>query len=91
MITGVIKSQIDLIWNAFWSGGISNPLEVIEQITYLLFLLGRVGEIARQQFHDLTNVSWGGDDSEISCHLVSRRRYCAVTTMALQVRPPLRL
>src|SRR5687767_3856134 len=38
MITGVIKSQIDQIWNAFWSGGISNPLEVIEQITYLLFL-----------------------------------------------------
>ena len=38
MITGVIKSQIDRIWDAFWSGGISNPLEVIEQITYLLFL-----------------------------------------------------
>jgi len=38
MITGAIKTQIDQIWNAFWSGGISNPLEVIEQITYLLFL-----------------------------------------------------
>ena len=38
MITGYIKSQIDRIWDAFWSGGISNPLEVIEQITYLLFL-----------------------------------------------------
>jgi type I restriction enzyme M protein len=38
MITGIIKTQIDQIWNAFWSGGISNPLEVIEQITYLLFL-----------------------------------------------------
>jgi type I restriction enzyme M protein len=38
MITGTIKSQIDRIWDAFWSGGISNPLEVIEQITYLLFL-----------------------------------------------------
>jgi type I restriction enzyme M protein len=38
VITGTIKSQIDQIWNAFWSGGISNPLEVIEQITYLLFL-----------------------------------------------------
>jgi type I restriction enzyme M protein len=38
MITGEIKSQIDRIWDAFWSGGISNPLEVIEQITYLLFL-----------------------------------------------------
>ncbi len=38
MITGELKSQIDRIWDAFWSGGISNPLEVIEQITYLLFI-----------------------------------------------------
>ncbi len=38
MITGTIKNQVDQVWNAFWSGGISNPLEVIEQITYLLFL-----------------------------------------------------
>ena len=38
MITGELKSKIDRIWDAFWSGGISNPLEVIEQITYLLFL-----------------------------------------------------
>ncbi|QHK21102.1 hypothetical protein GU243_16835 [Pseudarthrobacter psychrotolerans] len=38
MITGEIKSQVDKVWNTFWSGGISNPLEVIEQITYLLFL-----------------------------------------------------
>src|SRR5690606_26118297 len=38
MITGDIKSQIDRIWDAFWSGGISNPLEVMEQITYMLFL-----------------------------------------------------
>ena len=38
MITGDIKTQIDRIWDSFWSGGISNPLEVMEQITYLLFL-----------------------------------------------------
>ena len=38
MITGDIKSQIDRIWDSFWSGGISNPQEVIEQITYLLFV-----------------------------------------------------
>lgn len=38
MLTGEIRSQVDRIWDAFWSGGISNPLEVIEQITYLLFL-----------------------------------------------------
>jgi type I restriction enzyme, R subunit len=38
MLTGEIRNQIDRIWDAFWSGGIANPVEVIEQITYLLFL-----------------------------------------------------
>lgn len=38
MLTGELRSQIDAIWNSFWSGGISNPLEVMEQITYLLFI-----------------------------------------------------
>jgi type I restriction enzyme M protein len=38
VITGELKSKVDRVWDAFWSGGISNPLEVIEQITYLLFL-----------------------------------------------------
>src|SRR3954464_13731497 len=38
MLTGELRNQIDRIWDAFWSGGISNPLEVIEQITYLLFI-----------------------------------------------------
>lgn len=38
MITGEIRNQIDKIWDAFWSGGISNPMEVIEQMTYLLFI-----------------------------------------------------
>jgi type I restriction enzyme M protein len=38
MLTGEIRNQVDKIWDAFWSGGISNPIEVIEQITYLLFL-----------------------------------------------------
>jgi type I restriction enzyme M protein len=33
MLTGEIRSKIDRIWDTFWSGGISNPLEVIEQIT----------------------------------------------------------
>ena len=38
MITGELRNQVNQVWDAFWSGGISNPLEVIEQITYLLFL-----------------------------------------------------
>ena len=37
-LTGEIRSHTDRIWDAFWTGGIANPLEVIEQITYLLFI-----------------------------------------------------
>ena len=40
MITGELKSKVDRIWNTMWSGGISNPLSVIEQLTYLLFIKG---------------------------------------------------
>lgn len=38
MITGSLKNQIDRVWDTFWSGGISNPMDVIEQFTYLLFI-----------------------------------------------------
>ena len=38
MITGDLKSKVDAIWNTMWSGGIANPLSVIEQLTYLLFI-----------------------------------------------------
>ena len=38
VIAGELKTKIDRVWDAFWSGGISNPLEVMEQITYLLFI-----------------------------------------------------
>lgn len=38
VITGEIKNQVDLIWTTFWNNGISNPLSVIEQISYLLFI-----------------------------------------------------
>lgn len=38
MITGEIKNKIDSLWDAFAAGGIVNPLEVVEQITYLMFI-----------------------------------------------------
>ncbi len=37
MITGELKSRIDKLWEEFWTGGITNPLTVIEQITFLMF------------------------------------------------------
>ena len=38
VITGSLKNQVDRVWDTFWSGGISNPMDVIEQFTYLLFI-----------------------------------------------------
>jgi len=48
MITGELKSQIDRVWEAFWTGGLSNPLTVIEQMTYLLFIR-RLDELHTQK------------------------------------------
>ncbi len=38
MITGELRNKVDRIWETFWTGGITNPLDVIEQFTYLLFI-----------------------------------------------------
>ena len=38
MITGEIRNKIDRIWTDMWAGGITNPLTVIEQLTYLMFI-----------------------------------------------------
>jgi len=47
MITGELKSTVDKIWDTMCSGGISNPLSVIEQLTYLLFIkrLDELGQV----------------------------------------------
>jgi type I restriction enzyme M protein len=88
MLTGEIKNQIDRIWDAFWSGGISNPIEVIEQITYLLFLrrlddLHTLEEnkahtlkkpIARRIFPEGKDArKIGGDDSTYAHHMKDAR------------------
>ncbi len=38
MITGQIKNQIDQIWDTFWTRGISNSIDILEQMTYLFFM-----------------------------------------------------
>lgn len=38
MVTGELKSKIDALWEIFWTGGLTNPLDVIEQMTYLMFI-----------------------------------------------------
>ena len=38
MITGEIKTRIDQIWDTFWTGGITNSITILEQMTYLFFM-----------------------------------------------------
>ena len=38
MITGEIKNKVDKMWEYFWTGGLTNPVDVIEQLTYLIFM-----------------------------------------------------
>ena len=38
MITGEIRNKIDRMWEYFWTGGLTNPVDVIEQLTYLIFM-----------------------------------------------------
>lgn len=38
MITGELKNKVDKLWEIFWTGGLTNLLDVIEQITYLMFI-----------------------------------------------------
>lgn len=52
-----LKSKIDQLWNKFWSGGISNPLTAIEQITYLLFMK-RLDELDLKR---LSDAEWTGE------------------------------
>ena len=52
-----LKSKIDQLWNKFWSGGISNPLTAIEQITYLLFMK-RLDELDQKRQADS---EWTGE------------------------------
>ena len=55
MVTGVIKNKIDKIWTDIWAGGITNPLTVIEQLTYLMFIRSLdEKELETEEFENMT-------------------------------------
>lgn len=55
MITGEIKNKIDKIWTDIWAGGITNPLTVIEQLTYLMFIRSLdEKELEKEQFEAIS-------------------------------------
>lgn len=55
MITGVIKNKVDKLWTDIWAGGITNPLTVIEQLTYLMFIRSLdEKELETEEFENMT-------------------------------------
>lgn len=63
MITGVIKNKIDKIWTDIWAGGITNPLTVIEQLTYLMFIRSLdEKELETEEFYNSMGSSPEADD-----------------------------
>ena len=62
MITGVIKNKVDKIWTDIWAGGITNPLTVIEQLTYLMFIRSLdEKELENEEFANMM----GGETSDL--------------------------
>ena len=58
MVTGVIKNKVDKIWTDIWAGGITNPITVIEQLTYLMFI--RSLDEREQETEEYENMMGGG-------------------------------
>ena len=55
MVTGAIKNKVDKIWTDIWAGGITNPLTVIEQLTYLMFIRSLdEKELETEKFESMT-------------------------------------
>lgn len=62
MITGELKNKVDKIWEIFWTGGITNPLEVIEQFNYLLFIK-QLDEVETRKERTISNTkTYHSDD-----------------------------
>ena len=64
MLTGPIRNDIDKLWEKFWTGGITNPLTVIEQISYLMFarMLDMQEDMAERKANVLHKQGKGGKD-----------------------------
>lgn len=64
MITGAVKNKVDQIWINIAAGGITNPLTVIEQLTYLMF-------IRSLDVKEIRNEKMGGSDRNESASYIS--------------------
>lgn len=74
MLTGENRNKVDKIWETLWTAGISNPLTVIEQLTYLLFIKGlddqqlREEKKAERTGEPIENPTFGPDEEHLRWH-----------------------
>ena len=67
MITGAIKNKVDKIWTDIWAGGITNPLTVIEQLTYLMFIRSLdEKELETEEFENMSGGLCAGANSKMT-------------------------
>jgi type I restriction enzyme M protein len=81
MITGDLKNRIDSLWTEFWTGGITNPLTVIEQITFLMYsrlldMQERKGREARVRYRQAAPQPLSAKDDQ-DCRWETWRHYGA--------------
>lgn len=70
MITGALRNRVDRLWTEFWTGGITNPLTVIEQISFLMFIrLLDIAEDRRQKQAEKRKVPFKGSFKDDQQHL----------------------
>ncbi|MBO6885846.1 MAG: type I restriction-modification system subunit M N-terminal domain-containing protein, partial [Marivita sp.] len=70
MVTGELKRRVDALWTEFWQGGITNPLTVIEQITFLMYArLLDINEARDENRHKRTGKSFQRRFKEDEQHL----------------------
>ena len=85
MLTGELKNKVDKIWETLWTVGIFNPLTVIEQLTYLLFIKGLDDEQARKEKKaertgdPIENPTFSDDEEHLRWRNLKELGYCTTT------------
>ena len=73
MVTGAIKNKVDKIWTDIWAGGITNPLTVIEQLTYLMFIRSLdEKELATEDFENMAGEKMRSEERRVGKECRSR-------------------
>ena len=70
MITGELKNKVDSIWDTIWTGGITSPITVLEQITYLMFMK----LLDDNQLKALLKSTWAMDAAAVAKGVEQARR-----------------